>query len=1401
MRQLLVLALLLCVVVGAVADGSSRLSPALQALSRTASDEAVPVMVVMRDGGDVSSLLQHASVVEVAGLRLVRGRASARVLAKLAQAPGVEAVLDAGPRPVPPPPDPDVASDQKPMDRQRTRQALRSAPAWKPLRRREAPKPPTETPDSWWGNGFIGVHEAWDLGFDGAGVNVAVMDTGVDFAHPDLEPAIARVNAPTSPHHGWPICFDGYAMTRFAVDGPITGSRYVSTSAPPATVFGATAAAQFTIWKKDHYETHRFTFWNESVSGVYRFGLHPDLALVELLGQYAAVLVVDTSDVAGRGPGYNTVYVDLDADYDFTDEKPCYRGDEVSWRDVWDAGAHGPGSDGLADISGGMVYFIANGVRPIPAGDWLYNLPVPAPGTLVAFMIADYSISGGEHGTQCAGSIAARGIINGNPPAYKPPYAGPGDGMVQGPARGAGIIAIGDYYQGGYYPDYYLFCALGYDGVPRTGDEPNIVSMSFGSGGIDNDGWNYESRLIDWIGRTLAPEVSWLVSSGNGAPGYMTITSPAPPRGVKVGASTEYGSTTFLDPVMAVEQILAGDVQSWSGAGPVTTGHYGPHVLANGAWGSGDLPLNVSHDGATAWNTWGGTSRSCPEAAGVLALIYQAFNTGHQRWPTADEAKAILLNSAVDQHYDIFRQGAGRVHAGRGVRLAAASDGLSVDPAEWWVGDYRGTAYDAYARTVAPGQVVHATFTLINHGAAPLVLDVSGVIPSQIGMSEFTMQTVQTPNEDHLASKPDYLYLLEGPGAHNIPAHTDLMTLDAVFPFADFDLNYVPGATTTVTPSYESGYRLLAYDWMDRDGDSKLYDDNAGSVPGVVEQSEIDSGEYVRFNYGYTGSTSLKCYVREPLARMHDGIFVGLQHRRTPVDGHAAQVRVRARYFQDSACPWLRPQVDSIQVPAHGSAVLAADVIVPATQSVGCYGAKLLLAPRGASPTETLVVPVVVNVAAEWTGQSLVLGGGQADNTPYDNHHVRGDFSWGDRAESGDARLFFVDARSPAPGSLWFARTQWTDDLPTDVDTLIFGPVADDFTTSGGSYYLPAYGPNALAPVGGMRSPGRPDWLFSTSSGGPVDYPVAPVVDGLHAFFVHNCLFAGDTFDVPFRIDVGRLRMEPYPLQFTLNQADFVADVTLTSSLSVPDLRLTAYGPTLALTFLDQPIAQQTTGNVSDTWTHRFQTSNAALIDLILSPASTGARDVDLYLYRDGADGSVPDGTFRYPQEVVGLSLGLDSNERVTLTRPPDGDYLAAVYAYAVEGIAYFDFQVNNVQGVGSLRVAPSPPGELSPAQPKVLRLQATLPQPGRYHAYLMLGPGDSPTAIVAGIPIAFVYPGDVDGNGVVDVRDWLSWPRYWQRDHLVPGGLDVDGNGIFNGDDLARLNPPVRRKPGATDR
>ncbi len=74
------------------------------------------------------------------------------------------------------------------------------------------------------------------------------------------------------------------------------------------------------------------------------------------------MLVVDEA-VAGV---YDTVYVDLDTDYDFTDEKPVTKDSPEIYRDM--------DGDGYADISGGLLVWISDGANTPPTADWLWGI-------------------------------------------------------------------------------------------------------------------------------------------------------------------------------------------------------------------------------------------------------------------------------------------------------------------------------------------------------------------------------------------------------------------------------------------------------------------------------------------------------------------------------------------------------------------------------------------------------------------------------------------------------------------------------------------------------------------------------------------------------------------------------------------------------------------------------------------------------------------------------------------------------------------------------------------------------------------------------------------------------------------------------------------------------------------
>ena len=493
----------------------------------------------------------------------------------------------------------------------------------------------------------FGVIDAWEMGYTGEGVKVAVIDTGIDFATPDFIGTQARVENAESPYYGWPIVIDLFTLSRYQDNNPYTYLyQYANTTST---------------------DPEGYTVTGSSKSGVYHIGDHPNERFTYFYGEPVKVLVVDEEQAAV----YDTVYVDLNKNHDFSDDKPCRKGDEISY---WDMN-----NDSYPDESGGMIYFIADGNTSLPCAQMLYGeeARIPENGELVAF---HFDLWG--HGTPCASQIAAQGK------------------NVRGIAPDARLIPVSDF--GESHMLLCLFASLGYDGIANTGDEANIISVSQ-SLSYFNKGVDETSVFLEYLTTNVSPYTTMVYANGNDGSGYGTCSSPSSEHVINVGAIYD---------LWWANSSYRGDVTSFSSRGPNALGQIKPNVLATGYSTPESLPLwKRTHDGKTAWDTRGdGTSIATPQVSAVVALIYQAYKETHGEFPTSEKARDILMSAATDINEEVFAQGAGIMNAKRAVEIASGRDGALIEPAL------------VVTMPVEAGSTLDFNFTISNYSDGPIAL-------------------------------------------------------------------------------------------------------------------------------------------------------------------------------------------------------------------------------------------------------------------------------------------------------------------------------------------------------------------------------------------------------------------------------------------------------------------------------------------------------------------------------------------------------------------------------------------------------------------------------------------------------------------------------------------------------
>ncbi len=943
----------------------ARLAPLLQDRLESGATASVGVVVTLNDGNlaAAKALLDDAHAATKSGLSLLVGRIGAQHLAKLAATKGVVSVEPVQFKQTGQPSGNDPEVGRQPSIRTRN-EALRAF---------QKSSVPYDKAPRLKGSNFDKLKDlnvldakthnftgAWKAGFTGSGVTASVLDGGTDWGHPDLIGTWQTWNdtdADDPGWVGWPKAFDPYdtlvmLLAPSFIDQGLTWYTKTTAATCPAppphskkakceVTFATKTGPSRNIAAPPGTKTHTYSFpaaWTKS--GHVLLGSHPDDYLLQLYGERPAFLVTDPN-TAGV---YDTVYVDLSDDYDFSDEKPVTKSSPVSYRDL--------NGDGYTDLSGGLLYYISDGKTTIPGGPTAFGVDdTPAAGSFLAWT-GDYDPGIEGHGTLTASNVVGQGVINGKAPKFDDlPHGGTIPGMVLGGAPHAKLAPMGDIYFSFDFSTQFGYFLTNLYGI-------NVTSNSYGDSATDNDGMDAASQEADLIhnsvgGRTVTP----LFSTGNGAPGFGTVTAPSPVLGIQVGASTQFGGTGW-DSIKNYSQVTDNDVIEWSNRGPGANGRNGVDLVADGSYSDGDATLNSVIDGRNAWVTWGGTSRSTPVAVGATALVYQAYKSAHGAFPLEPTAKSILKSSAKDLGYDGYVQGSGSLDAGKAVKSALGTRAV-VTPDEWRPTTDTANANNlAFPQTISPGQSATKSFTL----SGPGNWQVSDRMLKQYDTESFSLRSARLAQESvSNFNAPDYLINI----TNRIKAHrdADLVVFRANYPRNQFDGNQDYAS--------DQAWRLLVYNWTDVNHNHRLWQDDNGNgvvnhtdkttssnIDGFLDlnfkKSEMDQGEYERIFYHRPGANTLMGFVRSPARRMHDGVYLGFQHSTKNPAIDRTDFQIQIDYYKNVDWSW----VTETQ-PAGGA--FSATINVPSTRRSACT--RVHSSPGTAGRTR-LVIPVAVNVTA-----------------------------------------------------------------------------------------------------------------------------------------------------------------------------------------------------------------------------------------------------------------------------------------------------------------------------------------------------------------------------------------------------------------------------------------------------
>jgi len=856
-------------------------------------------------------------------------------------------------------------------------------------------------------------------GVNGSGVRVAVVDTGVDYGHPDLQGALdywsgsykgASIREPLvfdADESQLIMLQDVYAVNSTHI---YVGGRYYVTYDP------------FENWIYPVCEYYKIPSSLYSLPQPYKFGITymqvPGVGLVTV-----GVLLYRPSPTETR---YLRVIVDANGNCDFSDEPyPSSHNGYYASRIL----APDYDKDGYPDISLGVAggFFF----------DWLWIFGYPAevfPGwdPQGRWLAIFYDFDG--HGTSCASAIAGRGVVTYN--------IGPFRGVnLYGIARGAKIVGVKALYMGNVEAG--MLWAAGFDVDPRTGGwywtgskRAHVISNSWGISSFVYDvagfGFDYISILIEglttpgFLSKSY-PGIVVVQAGGNGGFGYGTITSPgAALSAITVGASTS--SHVYYAIGASPAGWWADEIIYWSLRGPAPAGYVKPDVVNVGAYGYTAAP--------TAYRYWvfSGTSYATPLTAGVVALILQVLGVN----ANPDLVKTVLMSTADGLWlYEPVAQGAGRVDAFRAVTLAmllknASASGYdlrfysssaysSMAPKisnmwywQWcdniqyrmlvWTGTYiplqscslpsawgSRTTTSIFVADVPQGGSKTFSFAIQNPTNTTVeILNIAAVTLAPISSEKYSFT---------LSIAPGRSYNRTAIVLTSIPPDAALLEAAVAIPFDYMDVN--------LDYRLDLRARVIIYLWIN--------DTNANGVPDPAELVLANIGS----NYYDTSRATLKdpysivsLYGYKGIVIYADVVRVGGGAYPSNVEVPPVPVTLTITYYGAAPDPHVSLATTRATVQPYGTLVVSGNITASPSDVPTFYGGFIVV--RTNLSERPYLIPYSFTVYTTVDTSFKTVSGDTG--TFYNASAVRGANDWAWRYESGDWRVYYV---KPADSKAW----------------------------------------------------------------------------------------------------------------------------------------------------------------------------------------------------------------------------------------------------------------------------------------------------------------------------------------------------------------------------------------------